>query len=751
MHQTKTHYANAIKLLAKKNSLAILFAVFVMACILIFSYLNHAKNRAITASAIESSSRYAEVISQFRSLYTSQIVAKAQRLGIDFSHDFSDKPNSLPLPATMTFLLSEKMRENGLTIKTYLYSKYPFPWREDSGGLRGDFEKSAWNALLEHPQQPYSRIAEVDGVPSIRYAIADTLKAECVDCHNNHPQSPKTGWKKGDLRGVLEVIAPLNVDSNNVDNIFFQMQLLFSMLTLAAFCALFYIFASLQKKNQRLDSLNSELNTSLELHKKHEAQLLTANKHTQMEKSQADLSREEAVNANKAKSIFLANISHEIRTPMNAILGYTQILQASSDIDADNKRSLDIISKSGNHLLNIINGILDLSKLESGTTKLIIGNFDLIETCTSAVDMFCLKALQKEISLAFSNDIPLDQLVVNGDQLKLRQVLINLLSNAIKFTASGNVLLSLNMLEDSVFHFQVTDSGIGIKDEDQSSIFDAFNQANGACEYGGTGLGLSITKKYLKMMLSDIHVESEWRNGACFYFDICLPIQQKAIPFSGNIPEIKTLDDGSNSILIVDDILLNRWALERVLVDHGYQVFCVKNSASALNLLKLEPVDLVLSDIMMPAKDGLELVRQIKQHHPLLPVIAISASTVKYQDPYYKDLGFDDFIAKPFNFSAILQLIEAHLAPEKDMPQAQYQENTPECNDNTEFALPIEFRELIIEQCDLYLVKEVEIIIDKLMAKYPDNDSYFSQLQRFVNDYDLEGLTSFLKDDTNAR
>ncbi|NQZ30224.1 MAG: response regulator [Oceanospirillaceae bacterium] len=743
-----------IKPFSKKNSLNILIAGFVLATSLIFIYLHNANDRAIISSAIESSRRYAEVISQFRSLYTSEVVARAQHMGIEFSHDFVDKKNTLPLPATMTFMLSEKMRDNGLTIKTNLYSLYPFPWRKATGGLRGDFEKSAWKALTAQPDKPFSRIEEVDGVLSIRYAIADTLKTQCVACHNNHPDTPKTGWKEGDLRGVLEIIEPLSVGENNVSSIFLQMSLLFSILILLAFSAFYYIFKNLQKNNLTLDNLNHELNASIELHKKHQIEILKAKEHALTEKAQADLAREEAVDANKAKSIFLANISHEIRTPMNAILGYTQILQTRDEFSGDNKQSLAIISKSGNHLLNIINDILDLSKLESGITKLNIGNFDLIETCTSALEMFGLKATQNNIFLEFNTDIPLERLIVNGDQLKLRQVLINLLGNAIKFTSEGKISLSLNMLEDSVFNIKVTDTGIGISPKHRHSIFDAFNQGNVSFKYGGTGLGLSISKKYLKMMLSDIQLQSELGKGSCFYFDICLPIQKKAIRISKSLPDNNSLNfarDTVKSILVVDDILLNRSVLERVLTDQGYQVFCAKNAFSALSLLKIEVVDLVFTDIMMPVMNGLELVQQIKQRYPQLPVIAISASTLENDPLYYQKLGFDDFIGKPFKFASILKLVDVYLHTDKLSTHKSPEIMNGDLAENSEFHLPPEFCELIIEQCDLYLVKEVEIIIERLMAKYPNNDTYFSQLQQFVNDYDLEGLTSFLTGDTNAR
>lgn len=741
--------STTLKLFAQNNPLVILIIVFVLASAVIFIYLQQANNRAITTSAIESSRRYAEVISQFRSLYTSEIVARAQRIGIDFSHDFKDKNNTLPLPATMTFMLSEKMRDNGLTIKIKLYSLYPFPWRTKTGGLRDDFEQSAWQALSSQPKTPYSRIENVDGVLSLRYAIADTLKPQCVLCHNTHPDSPKTDWKEGDLRGILEVVEPLSVGEDNVNNIFLQMSLLFATLLLFAFSAFYTIFNSLQNKNLTLDKFNDDLNASIELHKKHEVELFKAKEHALSEKAQADLAREEAVDANKTKSIFLANISHEIRTPMNAILGYTQILQTHADIKGDNRKSLAIISKSGHHLLNIINDILDLSKLESGITKLKISNFDLIETCHSCIEMFSLKASQNNVFLEFITDIPLEHLTVNGDQLKLRQVLINLLGNAIKFTAHGKITLSLHMLEDSVFNIKVTDTGIGIHPKHQSAIFDAFNQGNVSSKYGGTGLGLSISKKYLTIMLSDIQVQSEQGKGACFYFDICLPIQQKAIRTSPNIAASKTFNppqEVPKTILVVDDILLNRSVLERVLTDQGYQVFCAKNAFSALSLLKIETVDLVLTDIMMPVMDGLDLVLEIKKRYSQLPVIAISASTLEDDPKYYKKLGFDDFIAKPFKFESILELVLRYLYPEKNIEPA-----TGLLTDNLEFQLPVEFCQLIIEQCDLYLVKEVEIIIEKLMAKYPDNDTYFSQLQQFVNDYDLEGLTSFLTGDTNVR
>ncbi len=440
-----TVYLGSIKSLAKNRPLITLFIIFALAFILIFIYLKNSYNKSMLKSALNSSQNHAELIIQFRSIYTSEVIAKLARFDIEIIHKYKNTDNAIPLPSILSHLLKNKMKLNGLEIQTNLFSQYPFPSNQKQNPIASSFESTAWKTINIEPKKPFIRIEQVNGIESIRYAIADIMQTECVNCHNSHPQSPKTDWKVGDVGGVLEVISPIEAGKSINNETFYQTVLLISILLVFSFLGCMLIINVARSKNIDLDKLNTDLNDEIKLHKQTEKALKSAKDNAIIAKLSADAARKDAINANQAKSIFLANISHEIRTPMNAILGYTEILYLDHNLNSDNKNSLDIIKDAGQNLLILIDDILDLSKLEAGATKLHICNFDLITVCKSVVGMFRLKAKQKKIALQFNTDIPFDSLVVNGDKGKIRQVLINLLGNAIKFTQQGEVALSLMM------------------------------------------------------------------------------------------------------------------------------------------------------------------------------------------------------------------------------------------------------------------------------------------------------------------
>ncbi|OUD13204.1 ATP-binding protein [Thioflexithrix psekupsensis] len=237
--------------------------------------------------------------------------------------------------------------------------------------------------------------------------------------------------------------------------------------------------------------------------------------------SELQEARDQALAANKAKSIFLANMSHEIRTPMNAMLGYTQILQRHSNLNPEQHQALKIIQNSGDHLLGLINDILDISKIEAGAMLLRPENFYLKELIEDISAMFKIRCEQKNLAWWVEHEIP-ENMLVYADQIKLRQVLINLLGNAVKFTEQGSIILRVNMLENDYYQFDVIDTGPGISEGEQDTIFEPFHQAQSGLEKGGTGLGLAISRRQVELMGGEIRVFSKANQGACF--TLCLPL-----------------------------------------------------------------------------------------------------------------------------------------------------------------------------------------------------------------------------------
>ncbi|MCP3921583.1 MAG: AAA family ATPase [Desulfobacterales bacterium] len=373
----------------------------------------------------------------------------------------------------------------------------------------------------------------------------------------------------------------------------------------------------------------------------------------------------QAETANKAKSEFLANMSHELRTPLNAIMGYTQILSKDKKIPDDKKEFLNIVQQSSNHLLNMINDILDLSKIEARKEELILTGFNLYSMLKNVSNIFRMQASQKGLSFhsEVSSDVPT---VVTGDEQKLRQILINLLNNAVKFTDSGKIVLKVVCCENKL-RFQVEDTGSGIAPESLKRIFMPFQQEvqqNQIIE--GTGLGLTISSSLTQLMGGELKVESEMGQGSIFSFELILPVScfTGSVEIKENNFEIVTGYEGSRrKILVVDDKKENRSVLINTLAPLGFEVFEAVNGEDGVNKTVEIIPDLVLMDLRMPIMDGYEAIRQIRK----LPIgqniiiISISASVFDLDRMKSIDAGSDSFINKPFIIENLLSLLQTHL------------------------------------------------------------------------------------------
>jgi signal transduction histidine kinase/ligand-binding sensor domain-containing protein/CheY-like chemotaxis protein len=393
--------------------------------------------------------------------------------------------------------------------------------------------------------------------------------------------------------------------------------------------------------------------------------LRASNQELAEERDRADAARSAAEAANRAKSLFLANMSHEIRTPMNAILGYAQIMQRR-ELPAALREPIETIEKSGNHLLHLINEVLDLSKIEAGRMELNEGNFDLGELLSSLSSMFALRCREKHLEWNLAK--PAGALHVHGDEAKLSQVLINLLGNAVKFTEAGRVELSVQRDGDR-FRFAVADTGQGIAAKNLARIFAPFEQGEEGQRAGGTGLGLAISQRILALMGSELQVNSAPGEGARFYFSIELPTATGTITSADEEQwlRVKRLAPGQQlDVLVVDDVVENRQVLATLLSDIGAEVRQVDSGEAALTALREKLPTVVLSDMRMPSMSGGELVEQIWTAHGrnALKVVAVSASTLDHERQKYLDQGFDAFLDKPVRaellFGCLARLLNVH-------------------------------------------------------------------------------------------
>lgn len=378
-----------------------------------------------------------------------------------------------------------------------------------------------------------------------------------------------------------------------------------------------------------------------------------------------------AETANMAKSIFLANMSHELRTPLNAILGFSGIMKKSSEIPNSQQEHLDIINRSGEHLLRLINDVLEIVKIEAGRINLQEETFDLGALIRDVTDMMRQRAQEKNLDLLLgqSSDFPR---YIYADPAKIRQILINLINNAVKFTETGGITLFLNADYDENSDnirliCRVEDTGIGIEEENLEKIFTPFEQADKHSDIKGTGLGLAITRQYIEIMGGKIYVESEPGKGSAFHFELlakkalkenikaAIPLDNLIIGLAPEQPEYR--------ILIVEDQLENRLLLKKILEPLGFPVKEALNGEQAIEIFRKWHPHLIWMDRRMPVMDGITATKLIREDERGIDtiIIALTASAFREQKEEVIEAGADDLIRKPFKESEIFDAMAVHL------------------------------------------------------------------------------------------
>jgi PAS domain S-box-containing protein len=393
---------------------------------------------------------------------------------------------------------------------------------------------------------------------------------------------------------------------------------------------------------------------------------ITLQKTLEMELRQAKADAERSA---RAKETFLANMSHEIRTPMNAILGITGLL-GKSELQPQQRGWLGNIQTAANNLLVIINDLLDFSKIESGKMTIERIGFHLHVVISNAVQILRHRAEEKGILLLSDCDSIMAPVLL-GDPYRLNQVLMNLLSNAIKFTENGSVTLACRVAEadaaSQTIVFSVSDTGIGMSAEFMAHLFDKFSQEDESISrrYGGTGLGMSIIRQLVELMGGTIKVTSEKNKGTTISFTLRFVRGN-----TGDVPQtryssIDTQILKDKSILLVEDNELNRLLASAILSDYGAKVTEAGNGAIAIQQMTEHYFDLVLMDVQMPVKDGIEATKYIRANiDPGIPIIALTANALKSQEQQCLAAGMNDFIAKPFTESRLVQLVGKWLGRE---------------------------------------------------------------------------------------
>jgi PAS domain S-box-containing protein len=376
------------------------------------------------------------------------------------------------------------------------------------------------------------------------------------------------------------------------------------------------------------------------------------------------IAKEEAEESDRLKSAFLANMSHEIRTPLNGIMGFTELLKMSDVTPEQQNTYLDIIKKGGDRMLNIINDIIDISRIDSGQMKVSHLRTNINELVQSVFSFFKPEADAKGISLIYKDILSFDETIIITDYDKVFAILSNLVKNAIKFTRSGFVEIGYRR-ELGHFEFFVRDSGIGISPEQGEFIFERFRQGSESLtrNYEGTGLGLSISKAYAEMLGGKIWFESEYGRGSVFYFSLpynastsSLPVIHELITNGSDEQKIKSL-----VILIVEDNEPSEMLMTRLVRPFSKKILKVTNGIDAIEACRNNPdIDLVMMDIKLPEMDGYESTQHIRRFNKDLIIIAQTAFGLMGEKEKALEAGCTDYISKPINRTVLLGLLQKY-------------------------------------------------------------------------------------------
>ncbi len=511
--------------------------------------------------------------------------------------------------------------------------------------------------------------------------------------------------------------------------------------------------AELERRDyeRRLEALNAALQNANAQLRRELVQRLDAEERLAQAKRAAEQAQHSAEEANQAKSNFLAHMSHELRTPLNGILGYAQLLRRDATLRAEQLESVSVIESSGEHLLTLVNDLLDLAKIEAGRLELHAKRFDLPQLLKHVADVAAVRARQAGLTFTFQLPAELPALV-RGDERAVRQVLLNLLGNAVKFTPRGGVVFRVLALSGSpdrcTVRFTIEDSGPGIAREDLESIFEPFVRASIDPGVEGSGLGLPISKRLVDAMGGRLEVESREGAGSIFTVELDMALAERTAIDHGAAEQITGYEGSRRSVLVVDDDATSRQLLARLLGAVGMATLEASGGGEALNIAARERVDLIVTDLAMPEMTGLELTQRLRADERLrgLPILAVSASASAFTRDEALGAGCDGFVAKPVHadelFAAIGRLL--HLS----WKTVDRSADEPAGRDAHIDGIRLDQR-WAAELYDLAMKGDVKELVSRAESAAlgdPVGAPLYQEVKRLARNFDMRGVRRVLQD-----
>jgi signal transduction histidine kinase/DNA-binding NarL/FixJ family response regulator len=509
--------------------------------------------------------------------------------------------------------------------------------------------------------------------------------------------------------------------------------------------------AELERRNyeRRLEVLNAALETAnTQLRAELVQRLKTAEQLSEAQRV-AEHARQAAESASQAKTNFLAHMSHELRTPLNGILGYAQLLRRDAALGPDQRESVSVIERSGEHLLTLINDLLDLAKIEAGRLELHMSLFSPAQLLKHVAEIATVRARQAGVAftLELSPGLPLH---VRGDERALRQVLLNLVGNAIKFTPQGGVALRVAACEVGdaqrcTVRFLVEDSGPGIAPEDVERIFQPFERAGSASRFEGTGLGLAITKRLVAAMQGRLNVASRLGEGSTFSVELdFLTVAEGGSEVVGS-RQIVGYEGARLRVLIVDNDAISGQVLARLLESVGFRTIMTSSGAAALTIAERERPDLIVTDLAMPGMSGLEMTESLRRNERLerVPILAVSASASAFTREEALGAGCDVFLAKPVHADELFTSIGALLRL-----RFEYSESVVQAPPTRDVGpVHVDARH-VSELLDLAMqgdVKELIAKAEQAARADPGGVTVYAEVGRLARAFDMRGVRRLLQ------